>query len=147
MPSFARGHLLICLPPSPVFRNSLDDSGAFVSGHHFGKARLHSVPKKRPTITSPPSDTRPGRVGDPSPQSWRCTSVDARAYIFVLAPTLQLPDYGGLGEASGTQPRGSHQLGADGGGYGCVSALGAQPEAAVILLGVDFDNCDPALHY
>src|SRR5438132_6336991 len=86
MPSFPRGHLLICLPPSPVFRNSLGDSGAFVSGHHFGKARLHSVPKKRPTITSPPSDTRPGRVGDPSPQSWRCTSVDARAYIFVLAP-------------------------------------------------------------
>jgi len=49
--------------------------------------------------------------------------VDARAYIFVLAPTLQLPDYGGLGEASGTQPRGSHQLGADGCGYGCVLLL------------------------
>src|SRR5207244_4425855 len=142
MPSFPRGHLLICLPPSPVFRNSLGDSGAFVSGHHFGKARLHSVPKKRPTITSPPSDARPGRVGDPSPQSSRCTSEDARAYIFVLARTLQLPDYGRLGdrlgEASGTQPRGSHQLGADGYGYGCVSAFSAQPEAAGILLGADF---------
>src|SRR5438132_13581826 len=129
MPSFPRGHLLICLPPSPVFRNSLGDSGAFVSGHHFGKARLHSVPKKRPTITSPPSDTRPGRVGDPSPHNpRRCTSEDARAYIFVLAATLQLPDYGRLGEASGTQPRGSHQLGADGSCYGCVSALGGQSE-------------------
>src|SRR5207245_11553256 len=106
-----------------------------------------TLPKKRATLQSPPSDTRSGRVGHPSPQSWRCTSVDARAYIFVLAPTLQLPDYGGLGEASGTQPRGSHQLGADGGGYGCVSALGAQPEAAGILLGADFDDRDPALHY
>src|SRR5205814_9647000 len=89
-----------------------------------------------------------GTGRDPSPHTPRpCTSEDARAYIFVLAPTLQLPDYGGLGEASGTQPRGSHQLGADGGGYGCVSALGSQPEAAGILLGADFDDRDPALHF
>jgi len=26
MPSLPRGHLLICLPPSPVFRNSLSDA-------------------------------------------------------------------------------------------------------------------------
>src|SRR5947209_9796801 len=91
MPSLPRAHLLIPYSPRLVFRNRLRDSGAFVSGHHFGKARLHSVPKKRPTITSPPSDTRPGRVGDPSPHNpRRCTSEDARAYIFVLAATLQL---------------------------------------------------------
>lgn len=69
----------------------------------------------------------------------------------MLVPTLQLPDRGRLGgrlgEAFGTHPRGSHQLGADGFGYGCVSAFGAQPEAAGILLGADFDDCDPALHY
>src|SRR2546426_537217 len=76
--------------------------------------------------------------------------VTRRLHLFLtslfIALSLYWRTYGRLGEASRTQPRGSHQLGADGGGYGCVSALGAQLEAAGILLGADFDDCDPALH-
>ena len=53
----------------------------------------------------------------------------------------------GLNKASRTQPRGSHHFCEDGGCYGGVSAVSAQPEAAGILLGADFDDCDPALHH
>ena len=63
-------------------------AGLFYFWPPLGKGTTSVVPKKRPTITSPPSDARPGRVGDPSPHNpRRCTSEDARAYIFVLAPT------------------------------------------------------------
>lgn len=59
---------------------------------------------------------------------------------------IQWPTYGRLGEEAGAQPRGCHPFHKDSRGCGCVYAAGARLEAAGVLLGTDFDDCDPALY-